>query len=76
MLADTVDAAGGSEAANEQFRHNEGSLNAMASFAEDIATCRRVLLMRHFGENFDAAACQGASQSSLCWARWTAHANM
>jgi hypothetical protein len=61
MLVDAVDAAGGSAEASEQYHHNEASLNAMAAFAEDIATCRRVLLMRHFGEIFDAASCQGKS---------------
>lgn len=54
----------GAEAAGargqEQLRHNMDSLNAMTAFADDVGTCRRVLLMRHFGETFDPAHCHRA----------------
>jgi superfamily II DNA helicase RecQ len=58
MLEDSAHNAGTS--GRQQLKHNLDSLNAMVSYAADVGTCRRVILMKHFGEDFDAARCAGA----------------
>lgn len=45
--------------ATAQLKHNMESLNAVAGYGENLSTCRRVLLMRHFGEEFDYVKCAG-----------------
>jgi superfamily II DNA helicase RecQ len=47
-------------AAERQLQHNKASLDAVASYAQGASECRRVLLMRHFGEHFDAKLCNSA----------------
>ena len=37
----------------------------MVKYCEDPVTCRRVLLMRHFGEDLDASVCAGGCDSCL-----------
>ena len=67
MLEEGAAEAGARGAA--QLRHNLDSLNAMVDFASDEGTCRRVLLMRHFGEQFDPGLCAGAlprNRTCLC----------
>ena len=51
--------------ATVQLKHNMESLNAVAAYAENLSQCRRVLLMRHFGENFEAAKCAGVCLKEL-----------
>jgi superfamily II DNA helicase RecQ len=69
LLASTakeVGQAGGQQEskATVQLKHNMLSLNAVAGYAGNLSTCRRVLLMRHFGEEFDPVKCAGMGNSS------------
>jgi superfamily II DNA helicase RecQ len=50
--------------AEEQLKHNMKSMNAVAGYAENLSTCRRVLLMEHFGEKFDPLKCAGMANLS------------
>jgi superfamily II DNA helicase RecQ len=68
MLEEGAHDAG--ESGRAQLRHNLGSLNAMLAFADEVCVCRRVLLMRHFGEEFNAAACNGAPSSPSPLSQW------
>ncbi|KAG1680402.1 hypothetical protein FOA52_015493 [Chlamydomonas sp. UWO 241] len=43
----------------EQLRANVDSLNCMIEYAEAQLECRRVLLLRHFAEDFSPEACHG-----------------
>ena len=65
MLQEGASAAGATRKAHEQLAHNLESLNAMVAFADEVTECRRVMLMRHFGEEFDPGQCGGAC-SLLC----------
>ena len=60
MLQEGASAAGATRKAHEQLAHNLESLNAMVAFADEVTECRRVMLMRHFGEEFDPGQCGGA----------------
>eukprot|EP00798_Chlamydomonas_sp_ICE-L_P031530 gene31530-6715_t len=56
MLKQSAEENGTSE---EQQRCNMKSLKSMIQYTEDETTCRRVLLLQHFGETFEAGACGG-----------------
>ena len=43
-----------------QYMHNMESLNAMAAYCEEYCTCRRSMLLQHFGEMFDVKECKGS----------------
>lgn len=43
----------------EQVRLNEESLKKMLDFAQEPYECRRVMMLRHFGEDFDEKDCKG-----------------
>lgn len=58
MLEESAHEAGYS--GQQQLKHNLESLNAMVAYAADVGTCRRVLLLRHFGETFDRRRCRNA----------------
>ena len=51
--------------AQAQLKHNMESLNAVAAYAENKSQCRRVLLMKHFGEEFSSAECRRAHLKEL-----------
>jgi len=51
-----ADAGAGGQA---QLQHNEKTLHAVAAYAENFTDCRRVLLLKHFGEKFNPQACNG-----------------
>lgn len=53
----------GGRGGQQQLKHNMQSLNAVAGYAENLSECRRVLLMRHFGEVFDPFKCTGVDMS-------------
>ena len=46
-------------APKQQLENNLESLSGMVSYCENEVECRRVLLLRHFGENFDPGLCRG-----------------
>ncbi len=41
-----------------QYMHNMESLNAMMAYCEDSCTCRRSMLLEHFGEKFRVDDCK------------------
>jgi RecQ family ATP-dependent DNA helicase len=43
----------------QQLQNNIESLNGIVSYCENTIECRRVLLLRHFGEIFDPGLCHG-----------------
>ena len=43
----------------QQLECNLESLRSMLSYCEDDVTCRRVMLLNHFGERFDPGLCRG-----------------
>ncbi len=43
----------------QQLQNNIESINGMVSYCENTIECRRALLLRHFGENFDQGLCKG-----------------
>ena len=47
------------DAPPQQLQNNIESINGMVSYCENTIECRRVLLLRHFGENFDPGICHG-----------------
>lgn len=51
--------------ATAQLRHNMQSLNAVAAYAENRSKCRRVMLMKHFGEDFRVESCAGEQSIKL-----------
>ncbi|EZG66951.1 ATP-dependent DNA helicase, RecQ family protein [Gregarina niphandrodes] len=43
--------------ANSNLAHKKTSLNGILEYCTDVKTCRRVLLMAHFGQHFDKSNC-------------------
>lgn len=43
-----------------QHMHNIENLNAMSAYCEDNCSCRRSMLLQHFGEVFNVADCRGS----------------
>lgn len=50
----------------EQLNRTRASLDAMVAYADNLLLCRRVLLLRHFGEEFDAHHCNGVLSFARC----------
>ena len=48
------------ESYENQYLSNIESLNAMAAYCEEDCTCRRSMLLQHFGETFDVKDCRGS----------------
>ena len=40
--------------------HNIENLNAMSAYCEDTCSCRRSMLLQHFGEVFTVSECRGS----------------
>jgi len=51
---------GGSSSYETQYMNNIESLNAMSAYCEETCTCRRSMLLQHFGEDFDVKECRGS----------------
>ncbi len=43
-----------------QHMHNIENLNAMSAYCEDTCSCRRSMLLQHFGEVFTVSECRGS----------------
>lgn len=59
------------ESYENQYLSNIESLNAMAAYCEEDCTCRRSMLLHHFGESFNVADCRGSCDN--CKATGPAH---
>jgi bloom syndrome protein len=60
-----------SAAYETQHMHNIENLHAMSAYCEEQCSCRRSMLLQHFGENFNVSECRGSCDN--CKAAGTTH---